>query len=149
VHHGAGVPPEGRLDLLQIEGRPLEDTVSRAAIRRRHAALDAAPDTPDVQGIAALARAGNTLAQRAIAEPSTALGRVLGPRVVTFGATVIVIGGAISLAWDLVAAPLRAGLDAAAPAWSRSCQLVSAARIRDAALIGAAWSASGSGHGAP
>jgi glucokinase len=142
VHHGPGVPPEGRLDLLQIEDRPLEETVSRAAIRGRYAALAGqSAGTPDVQGIAALAKAGNRVARQAVAEPSTALGRVLGPRVVAFGATVLVVGGAISVAWDLVSGPLRAGMDAAEPSWSRRCRLVAAARIHDAALIGAAWSA--------
>jgi glucokinase len=142
VHEGPGVPPEGRLDLLQIDGRPLEHTISRAAIRKRYAALATDPEpSPDVHEIAALASSGHAPARQALAEPSTELGKVLGPRVVAFGASVLVIGGAISGAWELVSDPLRAGMDVADTRWSRRCQLVAAQRVHDAALIGAAWSA--------
>jgi glucokinase len=35
---GAGVPPEGRMDLARIDGRPLEEVVSRRAILSRYGA---------------------------------------------------------------------------------------------------------------
>ncbi len=92
LHHGPGVPPEGRLDLLQIDGRPLEHTMSRAAIRPRYAAAVDDGSAPDVEDIAVLARAGEAAAHRAIAEPVAALGRLLAPRATAFEAGVIVIG---------------------------------------------------------
>src|SRR5262249_22205625 len=69
---GPGVPPEGRVDLLTIGGRPLEDVVSRRAIRaayRAHGGVreddrdGGAAEGPDVVDIAARARAGEPLAQ--------------------------------------------------------------------------------------
>lgn len=51
--NGPGVPPEGRMDLTEIGGRPLEDTVSRRAILSRYG-----DPTADVHDIAGRARAG-------------------------------------------------------------------------------------------
>jgi glucokinase len=140
VHTGPGVPPEGRLDLLHIDGRPLERTISRAAIRARYAG-DASLPTADVQQIAELARSGDVAALAAVEPPVRALGRVLGPRGAAFAANVIVVGGAISAAWDVIEGPLRDGMEEAAPGWSHGCDLQPAQRVHDAALLGAAWSA--------
>lgn len=45
---GPGTPPEGRMDLTGIDGRPLEDTVSRRAILTRYG--DPAADVSDIAG---------------------------------------------------------------------------------------------------
>ncbi|WP_329538070.1 ROK family protein (plasmid) [Streptomyces sp. NBC_01450] len=103
--NGPGVPPEGRMDLTEIGGRPLEDTVSRRAILSRYG-----DPTADVHDIAGRARAGEERAQRVLDDVFTALGVVLGPRLVDFGATALVVGGSIARSWDLVAPALSTGL---------------------------------------
>jgi glucokinase len=139
-HQGPGVPPDGRLDLLEVNGRPLEDTVSRRAVRGRYATLTGSAAL-DVREIAALARSGDAAATRAMAEPLRVLGDVLAPRVVDYGATILVVGGSIALAWDVIEGPLMEGMSDAAPEWSRSFAVSRAQHIEDAALIGAAWHA--------
>jgi glucokinase len=140
---GAGVPPQGRLDLLEIAGRPLEDTVSRRAIRVCYADLtgDLTSGSLDVKDIATRARTGDVLARRAFDEPLQALGRVLAPRALDFGASIIVVGGSIAMAWDVIEPPLLSGMDQASQAWSRSFGVAAAERIEEAALLGAAWHA--------
>jgi hypothetical protein len=59
----------------------------------------------------------------------------------TFGATVLVVGGSIALAWEVIDAPLRSGMDQASPGWAEVFGLTNAARIEEAALVGAAWHA--------
>jgi glucokinase len=67
---GPGVPPDGRLDLVQVDGHPLEDSVSRRAIRARYAVLagDRAAGQLDVREIVARARSGDHDATRAVDE---------------------------------------------------------------------------------
>jgi predicted NBD/HSP70 family sugar kinase len=141
--HGPGVPPEGRLDLLEVAGRRLEDTVSRRAIRAGYAALtgDAGAAPLDVRDIAVRARAGDSDASLAIEEPLRALGRVLAPRAMDFRASILVIGGSISRAWDVIKPPLVCGMAEASPGWSSSFGVAPAQRIDEAALVGAAWRA--------
>lgn len=140
--HGPGVAPAGRLDLVQLRGRPLEDTISRRSIRATYAALSGSSSgRPDVRTIATRAIAGDPRATRALAEPLHALGTVLAPLGVEFGASVIVVGGAIARAWDVVEHPVRVGMDTAAPHWSEHFRLARAEQLEDAALLGAAWHA--------
>ena len=141
-HRGRGVPPQGRLDLVEIAGHRLEDTISRRAIRDGYAALNgAAAEGLDVLEIAALARSGDVDARRAIDAPLRALGQEVAPRAVHFDASVVVVGGSIAMAWDVIDAPLRAGMSVASPGWSDRFALVPARRNTEAALIGAAWHA--------
>jgi glucokinase len=144
---GPGIPPQGRLDLLEIAGRPLENTVSRRAIRVRYAELtgDLAGGSLDVKDIATRARTGDVLAHRALDEPLQALGRVLAPRAADFDASIVVVGGSIALAWDVIEPPLLSGMDQASPTWTNSFEVAAAQRIGEAALLGAAWHAA---HGA-
>ncbi|MEV6108016.1 ROK family protein [Streptomyces sp. NPDC051940] len=102
---GPGVPPEGRVDLLDFADAPLEDTVSRRAIRTAYGDPDA-----DVREIGERARAGERRAGRVLADAFTALGEVLGPRIREFGATALVVGGSMTGSWDLVEPALRSGL---------------------------------------
>ncbi|MBK3576370.1 ROK family protein [Streptomyces sp. MBT65] len=141
--HGPGIPPEGRMDLTEIDGRPLEDTVSRRAILARYG--DPAADVHDIAG---RARAGEGRARRVLDEVFTALGVVLGPRMVDFGATALVVGGSMARSWDLVAPALSTGL--ATGGWAPEDPCADARRIRalkpagpagDAALVGAAHAA--------
>ncbi|MFF3751725.1 ROK family protein [Streptomyces sp. NPDC002018] len=102
---GPGVPPEGRMDLTEVGGRPLEDTVSRRAILARYG-----DPAADVRDIAERAKAGEERACRVLADAMTVLGNALGPRLVDFGATALVVGGSMARSWDLVGSALRGGL---------------------------------------
>ena len=137
------------MDLTEIDGRPLEDTVSRKAILARYG--DPAADVHDVAG---RARVGEERARRVLDDAFTTLGVALGPRMVDFGATALVVGGSMARSWDLVAPALSTGL--AAGGWApdapgaRADPLPPGARaIRpagsagDAALVGAARAAGG------
>ncbi|MEV0811195.1 ROK family protein [Micromonospora sp. NPDC050200] len=126
---GNSVPPEGRVDLLMIDGHPLEEAVSRRALLT---AYGGGPDI-DIQDMAERARSGEPKARAVIDTAMRALGRTLGPWLTRFGATALVVGGAISASWDLIEPPLRAGLAGACPA------LVAARRPELSPLIGAAW----------
>lgn len=110
VDSGPDVPPEAEVHLLRHDGLPLEDWVSRRALRRGYALRCGRPDDTDVKEIAALARAGDPAASAAFDAAFTVLGEVLGPWLERFGADQLVIGGSIAGAWDLIARPLRVGL---------------------------------------
>lgn len=144
VDDGPDVPPHGHLHLLEVGGRPLEDTVSRRALLARYAARAAtAPPDPslDVSGVAARARAGDQAAREVFEGAMRTLGRTLRPWLDRFAATVVVVGGSIAGSWDLMDGPLREGVgkgrtgDAHAVAVP---EVVPAARLHDAALVGAA-----------
>ncbi|MFF9896489.1 ROK family protein [Streptomyces longispororuber] len=124
---GPGVPPLGRVDLTRIAGRPLEETVSRRALRARYGDPRA-----DVRDIAARARAGEPRAARVLHEAVRTLGALLAPYVREFGATALVVGGGMAASWDLVGPALRDGLGDT-PVLPRPGALGG-----DAALVGAA-----------
>ncbi|MFG2652167.1 ROK family protein [Streptomyces sp. NPDC048436] len=124
---GAGVPPEGRVDLLRWAGAPLEDSVSRRAILARYGDHEV-----DVRDIAVRARAGERWARQVLDEALAALGTVLAPCVRDFGASAVVVGGSMARSWDLVGPALRTGLGDT-PVGPRPGRLGA-----DAALVGAA-----------
>jgi glucokinase len=140
-----GVPPEGRVDLLTIAGRPLEETVSRRAILARYAEVvgPEAAASLDVQHVADRARGGEAAARKVLDEAMSALGSTLAPWLARFGATVLVVGGSMAESWDLLATALGAGINNVEPELARRIILLRAHRLRDAALIGAAWHAAG------
>jgi glucokinase len=158
VDAGPLVPPEGRIDLTTLDGRPLEDTVSRRALLRewRTASLGALvasgtvthpSATGDVSDLARLARDGSPAEARVIRQAFHALGRALAPWVTGFRPTVLVVGGGMSGAWDLVEPPLADGLTAAGVRDLPT--LVRAANANDAPLLGAAWHAAAAGVSRP
>ena len=102
VHSGPGVPDGGRIHTVCVDGVPLEDIMSRRAIRGayRQATGDA---EADVRDIAQRARTGDTTAVDVLARALTTLGSVLGPRLRQFGAEQLVIGGSMAASWDLFA----------------------------------------------
>ena len=127
-----GMPPGGRIHRMTIGGQPLEDVVSRRAIRRAYVAAggDAAAD---VKEIADAARAGSAIARRVLDNAMTALGRVVGRCCAGFRAELLVVGGSMSASWDLFAPAFRAGaLGNGLP------RVVLAADSENAPLIGAA-----------
>lgn len=135
---GPGVPPQGRVDLLRVGGRPLEDSVSRRAILARYGGdAPGAPDgaldgAVDVREIAGRARAGERRARLVFDEAFMFLGAVLAPCLRAFDATVLVVGGAMAASWDLIRPALRAGLG------DTPVALRAGALGENAALIGAA-----------
>ncbi|GAA3884086.1 ROK family protein [Streptomyces sedi] len=135
VTSGPGVPPEGRVDLLTIGGRPLEETVSRRALLARYGGEPGL----DVRALAARARAGEERSRRVVREGFAALGRALAPVLTSFGATGLVVGGSMAGSWDLVGPALRAGLGDAA----RVVTIGPSERDADAPLLGAALVAAG------
>ena len=146
VSDGPLVPPNGRVHLLEIDGRPLEETVSRRAILARYEALRTA-DAPgsadghhatDVRELADLARGGDADAAAAIDDALEALGLALGPWLARFGATVFVVGGSMAGSWDLVEPPLVRGLASGTPGPMGSVAVMAAAHPGEAGLVGAA-----------
>ncbi|MGW1100930.1 ROK family protein [Streptomyces sp. NPDC002455] len=148
VTKGATVPPGGRAHCITVDGLPLEEVVSRWAIRTRYAraaGLDGPAESPDVSAIAALARRGDRQAAETISGCFTTLGRALAPWCAAFRPDVMVIGGSMARSWDLIGPALRAGLttgaEAAGPEADRTVaamDLCTARRPDDAPLIGAA-----------
>jgi glucokinase len=137
LSEGPGVPPDGRVDLLRIAGRPLEQVVSRQAILAEYRRVSGC-DAGDVAALAALARAGDKAAVYALRAPMAALGAALGPCLARFEVEVVVLGGGIAGAFDLVEEPLRCALARAHPAL-RSVPVTRSADQQQSVEVGAAW----------
>ena len=135
IDEGDVVPPGGYVYLLEVDGRPLEETVSRRALRRSYATLVGTEVDLDVREIAELAREGDPAAARVMSSTYERLGQLLAPWATRFDAQAIVVGGSIARAWDLVAPALREGLGD----WPG--ELRQSLLFADAALIGAASAA--------
>jgi glucokinase len=134
-----GVPPGGRIHRMTIGGVPLEDVVSRRAIRRAYVAAggDAAAD---VREIADAARTGARAARRVLDGAMTALGRVVGRCCAGFRPEVLVVGGSMAASWELFEPAFRAGaLGNALP------RVVLAQDSENAPLVGAALHATRAG----
>lgn len=96
-----GHPRGGRIHVIQLGGKGLENTMSRRAIRKAYAA--ATGDTAaDVRDIADRARAGERTATDVLEGPLRALGSVVAPLSADFGADVVVVGGSMTGSWDLI-----------------------------------------------
>lgn len=132
VSDGPTVPPNGWVYRLSWQGAPLENTVSRRAIRAAH--WRRTGDDLDVREIAHRALDGDRVARDVIQEAMAVLGAVVRPWVRCFGATALVLGGSIAGSWELITTPLRETLGdlGSQPA------LLPAELGDDAALIGAA-----------
>jgi glucokinase len=129
VDTGPRVPFEGSLHLVPYRGRPAEEVVSSAALLASYG-----EPRLDAREVATRGRNGDARAQQAFDQFASALGELTAPWLESFGASCLVVGGSISRAWDLLARGLHAalggldGLEKIAPA----------ARVDDAALLGAA-----------
>ncbi|OCC08016.1 ROK family protein [Streptomyces sp. PTY087I2] len=148
VTEGPAVPPGGRAHRISVDGLPLEEVISRRAIRARYAraaGIGEPAEGPDVSAIAELARGADRHAAATISGCFIALGRALAPWCTAFRPGVMVIGGSMAASWDLIGPALRAGLvtgaEAAGPEAERvvaAMDLCTARRPDDAPLIGAA-----------
>ena len=111
-HDGPGVPPEGRVDLLQIGGLPLEEVVSARAIERLYEQRTGV--VPDGTAfVAHQARNGDKAAASVLHISFEQLGRALRPWLEGFGASILVIGGSMTGSWDLIGPALWQGLEGA------------------------------------
>lgn len=135
VGTGPHVPPDGEAHLVLWQGRPLEQTVSRRALR---AAYTAATGLHlDVHEIAHRMRAGESAATTVLGGAMHALGQALARYVDDFGATVLVLGGSIAGSFDLIEPHLRAGLVEGRPGLA-GLVLSPAHDLEHAPLVGAA-----------
>ncbi|MEQ7735800.1 ROK family protein, partial [Escherichia coli] len=156
VKTGTDVPPDGSCYLLEYQGKPLEETVSRRAIRRAYAKAAApglatadssasdggtSPGLPDVREIAAAARSGDPVAAAVVQHAFGSLGDALAPYLDRFGAGIRIVGGSMAGSWDLVEPALRTGLAGAAPALAGR-PITRAGHGEAAGLVGAAYWAS-------
>ncbi len=137
IDTGPTVPPQAEVHLLQHAGRPLEDWVSRRALRGAYAQHRPGAQL-DVRELAEAARAGDQVARAVFDRGFEILGQVVGPWLDRFGTDQLVIGGSISGAWDLIEAPLRSGLFSGADS---RYPIAVAARPELAPLVGAAYAA--------
>jgi glucokinase len=138
VASGPGVPPHGEVFRLRIAGRPLEDTVSRRALLREYARLNPESPCADVRDIADRARAGDATASEVLKTAFTRLGLSLSPWLSRFGATALVVGGAMGRSWDLVYPPLTAGIQSGSDD-GPTVTVVAAPDSETSALLGAGW----------
>lgn len=132
-----GIPEGGRAHLLEWRGRPLEETVSRAALREAYRARSG--HDADVREICELARAGDVPAATTVAEAFDALGTVIGPALDAFAADEIVVGGSIAASWDIIGPTLEAAVLRVSS--RRPVSIRRAAALDGAPLIGAAIAA--------
>ena len=163
VKTGPEVPPDGSCYLLEYRGRPLENTVSRRAIRRAYAeavgssaaagstavepsagaepsaraGAEADAGTPDVRDIAEACRAGDAVAAAVLENAFAAVGEATGPYLARFGTEVLIVGGSMAGSWDIVEPAIRKGLAAASPSLTMLA-LRKAERSEEAGLVGAA-----------
>jgi glucokinase len=125
------VPPGGEVYRLEFRGRPVEETISRAALLARYTGASGA--AVDVEQVAARARDGDARAAAAFSDLASSLGEFLEPLVRAFGPSSVVVGGSIAHAWDLLGPPLEGAL-----AGAGQVTVSRAERIEDAPLLGAA-----------
>ncbi|AQA13539.1 hypothetical protein BV401_27015 [Streptomyces malaysiensis subsp. malaysiensis] len=130
------VPPEGRVDLLTVDGRPLEDTVSTRAMTAQYTDRTGCP-VDGLRELTARAAADDATARDIITSALHALGGALAPWLTAFEADTVVFGGSITAAWPLIGPPLTAGLSHHTPSLAR-LTLSARADGEDQALLGAA-----------
>jgi glucokinase len=139
VKAGHQVPPGGNCYNLSFQGRPLEDTASRRAIRWAYAEASGSLGTepPDVHAIAQLSRKGDTVASRVLERAFAAVGAVTGPYLGKFGAQELMVGGSMAGSWEIVEPALRRGIVSTVPALRR-LPITNAENCEEASLAGAA-----------
>lgn len=113
VVSGPEVPRLGEVHTIELRGVPLEELVSRGAIRE--AFRDRTGELLEVKDIAGLARAGDQQALQVFDDAFGALAEAMTPVLQRFGAEALVIGGSIAQARDLVQEFFVARLDHAGP----------------------------------
>jgi predicted NBD/HSP70 family sugar kinase len=123
VRTGRGVPPDGELYRISFHGTEVEDTISGRGLRQRFDGV------ADAKRIAELAAEGDQRATSAYASFGADLAEFLAPWVGDFAPDAVVVGGSIARAWAHFGPALAAAL---------GVPTRTAARLEDAALVGAA-----------
>jgi len=129
-----GDPPGGRIHQVQIHRGPLENSMSRRAIRAAYA--DGGGDDADVRLIAQRATEGEALAGQVLRGALTALGGAIAAPITAFRADVVVVGGSMAKSWSLFAPWVLEGWSAASQA--PPPQVALAQHPEEAPLFGAA-----------
>jgi glucokinase len=130
---GPDIPPGGRVHLLEVDGRPLEDVMSRRALMRAYR-LRTGVDL-DVREISEHARDGEDRACEVITVALSALGAAVAPWLRNFDT--VVLGGSMTRSWDVLGPPFVEALA------TRGVEpdFVLSADVEASALIGAAYHA--------
>ncbi|MFD1718944.1 ROK family protein [Georgenia deserti] len=110
VSTGDAVPRDGDIHTVRIDGVPLEERVSRRALRAAY--LDRTGHTADVAEIAERARSGEPEALGVLEAGMRVLARAFAPWCEAFGAERLVVGGSMVASADLLFPPFRAALAA-------------------------------------
>ncbi|MFI6423720.1 ROK family protein [Promicromonospora sp. NPDC050880] len=143
VTTGPLVPADGNIHVVRVAGRPLEEVVSRRALRLTYRA--GTGRDVDVVDIARHARAGDVAAVRALEGAMRTLAGALAPWLTAFAPERLVVGGSMAASSDLLFPPLVAGL-AAAMARPPEVRVGVLPRER-ASLLGATVAARGAAEG--
>lgn len=134
-----GYPRDGRIHHVEVSGRPLEDLMSRRAIRRAYVEAGGSA-TADVQEIASLARDGDDRAVQVLSTALRALGHAVGGALAGFHADVLVVGGSMAASWDLFGPWFGADAEGALPT------VVVSVDAERSGFVGAAVHALGAGR---
>jgi glucokinase len=108
VTEGPQVPVDGNIHNFTHDGLPLENFVSRQALIDAYAA--AASETVEVIDIVQRTRNGDGIASIVLSDAMGVLGQALATSIVKFSPNLVIVGGAISRSWDVVAPLLLASI---------------------------------------
>ncbi|WP_375496596.1 ROK family protein [uncultured Jatrophihabitans sp.] len=103
-----GYPRDGRIHHVEVDGVPLEDVMSRRAIRQAFVQAGGA-SSADVREIASLARTRDSRATVVLQQALGALGDAVGGALAGFAPDVLVLGGSMAASWALFEPWFRAG----------------------------------------
>ncbi|WP_432841118.1 ROK family protein [Dactylosporangium sp. CA-092794] len=101
VSSGPDVPPDGEIHFCDVDGVNIEDLVSDRALVRGYLARTGTT-VDGMRGLAELARSGDRDAREVVDTAFGILGRLLTDWLGRFGAEVVVVGGSMTGAWDLI-----------------------------------------------
>jgi glucokinase len=101
VATGPDVPPDGEIHYCDVDGVNIEDLVSDRALVRGYLARTGTT-VDGMRGLATLARGGDRDARAVVDTAFGILGRLLSAWLDRFGAEVVVVGGSMTGAWDLI-----------------------------------------------
>ncbi|MER7004267.1 ROK family protein [Dactylosporangium sp. NPDC000555] len=101
VSSGPDVPLDGEIHFCDVDGVNIEDLVSDRALVRGYLARTGTT-VDGMRGLAALARDGDKDAREVVDAAFGVLGRLLTSWLERFGGEVVVFGGSMVGAWDLI-----------------------------------------------
>ncbi len=128
----------GHLEAV-ASGTAIARTAAEALARGENSSLAELPHAPTAADVAAAARAGDALARRIFAEAGAHLGRALAGFLHIFNPEVVILGGGVVQAGEVLLRPLEETMRAEvmSPAYLENLTLTPAALGDDAGLVGA------------